>query len=65
MAKDEVSEAAWEGASSLKQESSLSIKGMVKADERSVGGHEVHVSDVDVIQVAEDYPITPKTMALT
>ena len=60
MAKDEVSEAAWEGASSLKQESSLSIKGIVKADERSIGGHEVHVSDVDVIQVAEDYPITPK-----
>jgi asparaginyl-tRNA synthetase len=60
VAKDEVSEDAWEGASSLKQESSLSIKGMVKADERSVGGHEVHVSDVDVIQVAEDYPITPK-----
>ena len=60
MAKDEVSETAWEGASSLKQESSLSIKGIVKADERSIGGHEVHVSDVDVIQVAEDYPITPK-----
>lgn len=60
VAKDEVSEDAWEGASSLKQESSLSIKGMVKVDERSVGGHEVHVSDVDVIQVAEDYPITPK-----
>ena len=60
VAKDEVSEAAWEGASSLKQESSLSIKGIVKADERSIGGHEVHVSDVDVIQVAEDYPITPK-----
>lgn len=60
VAKDEVSETAWEGASSLKQESSLSIKGIVKADERSVGGHEVHVSDVDVIQVAEDYPITPK-----
>ncbi len=60
VAKDEVSELAWEGASSLKQESSLVITGMVKADERSIGGHEIHVSNVEVIQIAEDYPITPK-----
>ncbi len=60
VAKDEVSESAWEGASSLKQESSVIITGTVKADERSVGGHEMHVSDVEVIQIAEEYPITPK-----
>lgn len=60
VAKDDVSEEAWEGATSLKQESSLSVTGTVKADDRSIGGHEVHVSDVEVIQVAENYPITPK-----
>lgn len=60
VAKDEVSEDAWEAATSLKQESSLEITGKVKADERSVGGHEMHVSDVKVFQIAEDYPITPK-----
>ncbi len=60
VAKDEVSEEAWEAATSLKQESSVEITGKVKADERSVGGHEMHVSNVGVIQVAEDYPITPK-----
>lgn len=60
VAKDDVSESAWEAASSLKQESSVIITGTVKADERSVGGHEVHVSDVKVIQIAEEYPITPK-----
>ncbi|MEQ9265422.1 MAG: asparagine--tRNA ligase [Balneolaceae bacterium] len=60
VAKDDVSEVAWEAASSLKQESSVIITGTVKADERSVGGHEVHVSDVEVIQIAEEYPITPK-----
>lgn len=60
VAKDDVSEVAWEAASSLKQESSVIITGTVKADERSVGGHEVHVSDVSVIQIAEEYPITPK-----
>ena len=60
VAKDDVSEAAWEAATSLKQESSLIITGTCKADERSVGGHEIHVSDVEVIQITEDYPITPK-----
>ncbi len=60
VAKDDVSEEAWEGATSLKQESSLEVTGTVKADERSIGGHEVHVSNVRVIQVAENYPITPK-----
>jgi len=60
IAKDDVSEEAWEAATSLKQESSLEVKGTVKADDRSVGGHEIHVSDVKVIQVAENYPITPK-----
>ncbi|MEO1022593.1 MAG: asparagine--tRNA ligase [Bacteroidota bacterium] len=60
VAKDEVNEEDWEGASSLKQESSLSVTGMVKADERSVGGHEMHVSGIRVIQFAEEYPITPK-----
>lgn len=60
VAKDDVSESAWEAASSLKQESSVMITGTVKADERSVGGHEIHVSNVEVIQIAEEYPITPK-----
>merc|ERR1711879_113080 len=60
IAKDDVSESTWEAASSLKQESSLEITGTVKADDRSIGGHEIHVSDVTVIQIAEDYPITPK-----
>lgn len=60
VAKDDVSEEAWEAANSLKQESSLVVTGTVKADERSIGGHEIHVSNVEVIQVAENYPITPK-----
>ena len=60
VAKDDVSEDVWEAASSLKQESSLEITGLVKVDDRSVGGHEIHVSDVHVIQVTEEYPITPK-----
>ncbi|MEP1150567.1 MAG: asparagine--tRNA ligase [Balneola sp.] len=60
VAKDDVSETDWEGATSLRQESSLEITGTVKADERSIGGHEIHVSEVKVVQISEDYPITPK-----
>src|SRR5690554_5607388 len=60
VAIDDVSDAVWEAANSLKQESSLEITGMVKEDERSIGGYEIHVTDVTIIQIAEDYPITPK-----
>ena len=60
VAKDDVPEIVWEAATSLKQESSFEITGLVKVDERSVGGHEIHVSDIKIVQIAEDYPITPK-----
>ncbi|SMO79268.1 asparagine--tRNA ligase [Fodinibius sediminis] len=60
VAKDSVSEEAWEAADSLRQESSLEITGIVVEDERSIGGYELQVTNLEVIQIAEDYPITPK-----
>lgn len=60
VAQDDVDASVWEAANALKQESSLEITGTVKADERSVGGHEIHVSGLKIVQIAEDYPITPK-----
>jgi len=45
----------------LGQESSLSVTGVVRADERSVGGYELAVTDAKIIQEASDYPITPKS----
>ncbi len=47
-------------AGKLGQESALEITGLVRADERSVGGHELTVSDVRVVQAVDAYPITPK-----
>jgi len=44
----------------LGTESSLSVTGTVRADERSVGGHELAVTDAQIISPAIDYPITPK-----
>jgi asparaginyl-tRNA synthetase len=60
VAQDDVSEEVFERAGELKQESSLEITGKVVKDDRSVGGYELHATDLKVIQIAEDYPITPK-----
>ncbi|MEX2463609.1 MAG: amino acid--tRNA ligase-related protein [Balneolaceae bacterium] len=57
---DEVSDDVFEAAGNLKQESSLEITGKVIKDDRSVGGYELHVTDLTIIQIAENYPITPK-----
>ncbi|MCA1622322.1 MAG: asparagine--tRNA ligase [Acidobacteria bacterium] len=54
------SEEVFEKAKALGQESSLIVHGSVKADERSPIGVEVDVKDVEVLQNATDYPITPK-----
>ncbi|HEX9933950.1 MAG TPA: amino acid--tRNA ligase-related protein, partial [bacterium] len=58
--KADVPEAAFAACEALTQESSLSVTGRVHADKRSPGGFELQVQDVQVQQVAKDYPITPK-----
>ncbi len=60
VAQDDVPEDVWEAALSLQQESAIEITGNVQADERSVGGHELHVTGLTVVSQAEEYPITPK-----
>jgi asparaginyl-tRNA synthetase len=44
----------------LTQESSLEVRGTVGADARAPGGYEMQVSDMRIIQLAEDYPISLK-----
>jgi len=44
----------------LTQESSLIVRGQVRREERAPGGYELTVKDVEIIQIAEEYPITPK-----
>lgn len=58
--KSDVGEEVWEAASKLTQESSLYITGKVKEDTRSKGGFELDVLGIEIIQVTEEYPITPK-----
>ncbi|MGB8509342.1 MAG: asparagine--tRNA ligase [Pyrinomonadaceae bacterium] len=50
----------WDALKGLGQESSLIIRGSVRADERAPGGYEIDVTDADVLQNVEGYPITPK-----
>lgn len=50
----------WEAAGTLRQESSLRLMGRAVGDERSTGGVEIQVTGLEIIQIAEDYPITPK-----
>lgn len=58
--KNEVSEAVFDAAKHLNQETSLKIHGRIQADSRSDLGYELVIRDFDVIGDAQDYPITPK-----
>lgn len=58
--KGEVDDAVFDLEQTLTQESSVSVTGLVKEEPRSVGGYEIGVTNVQVHQVAEEYPIAPK-----
>ncbi|MXY93159.1 MAG: asparagine--tRNA ligase [Caldilineaceae bacterium SB0670_bin_27] len=61
--KGNVSEEAFELARALTQESSLRVTGTVKEDRRAPGipgGYELDVTGLEVVQIAEEYPIQPK-----
>ncbi len=61
--KKNVSEEVFEAARRVSQESSLIVTGTVRADERAPGipgGYELDVNDLSVVQVAGEYPISPK-----
>jgi asparaginyl-tRNA synthetase len=60
MAKGDVSSEAFAAADRLTQESAVRVSGVVRADQRAPGGFELVVRDLQVVQLAEAYPITPK-----
>ncbi len=59
--KGKVHDEVFQQLGHLGQESSLTITGTVHADERSVGGYELAVTDAQIISPADGYPITPKS----
>ena len=44
----------------LTQESSVIVRGLVREDKRAPGGYELSLTEIEVIQIAAEYPITPK-----
>ena len=60
IAKDEADEKIFEIADKITQESSLIITGMVRKDDRAPGGYEIIADSIEVLQMAIDYPISPK-----
>jgi len=60
VAKAGVGEETWANAEKLTQESSLIVKGKVSKHPKQEGVFELQVSDIQVAQIAEEYPITKK-----
>ncbi|MFT5365682.1 MAG: asparaginyl-tRNA synthetase [Candidatus Latescibacterota bacterium] len=56
----EVPPAVFDVAGELGQESAIRVRGTVREDARSPLGYEIGVADIEVVHLAESYPITPK-----
>jgi asparaginyl-tRNA synthetase len=58
--KNSIAPEVWDALKGLGQESALTIRGTVRADERAPGGYEIDVVEAQVLQDVHDFPITPK-----
>ena len=58
--QNNVSSHVFEEAGKLTQESSLMVTGIIKKDDRAPGGYEMDVNHLEIVQIAQPYPITPK-----
>ncbi|MCS7155310.1 MAG: asparagine--tRNA ligase [Bacteroidetes bacterium] len=56
----EVDPELWAQAERVTQESALWVRGLVRRDERQIGGYELGVRELRILHLAEGYPITPK-----
>jgi asparaginyl-tRNA synthetase len=60
MAKAVVTPEEWAAADGAGQESSLELRGTVRADARAQGGYELDVTAFKLLHATQEYPITPK-----
>jgi asparaginyl-tRNA synthetase len=58
--KKEVSEETWKAVEEVTQESSVRVTGTVRSEARAPGGVELGVESFEVLDLTQDYPITPK-----
>jgi asparaginyl-tRNA synthetase len=55
--KENFSDKEWEEINKIKIESSVELEGKIKPDERAPTGFEVEVSKLNIVHIAEDFPI--------
>lgn len=60
VAKQDMGEERFAEVKELTQESSVKVTGTVHQEPRSVGGYEMQVTSLEIVSIAEDYPITHK-----
>ncbi len=58
--RDTVGEAAFEQSLPLTLESSVRVTGIVTEDKRAKGGFELQARTIEILQIAPEYPISPK-----
>jgi asparaginyl-tRNA synthetase len=58
--KGNVSDEVFAKFDELTQESSFVMRGKVRKEDRAPGGFEIEVSSIQILQIASEYPITPK-----
>ncbi|MCD2255846.1 asparagine--tRNA ligase [Agrilactobacillus fermenti] len=58
--KNDVSEAVFQLAKEVKQESSMWVTGVIHEDSRSHFGYEIEISNIEIVGESENFPITPK-----
>lgn len=65
MSKQDVGDEIFQRAEDVTQESSIVITGVVREDKRAPGGYEVLTENLEIVHLANDYPITPKEHGTT
>lgn len=63
--KGDVKPETFEMAGGLSQESSIIVRGTVKADKRAPSGYEMNVTEIEKVGASDEYPISPKEHGAT
>lgn len=61
MVKNNLPEEVWDKFDDLTLETSLIVRGKVREEKRAPGGYELDVTDIEIFQIADGYPITKKS----
>ncbi len=65
LSRKEVSASTWAAFESLTQETSVAVTGTVREEQRSPGGYELSLQEIEVLGSSPDYPIAPKEHGTT